>query len=388
MNRVELRPFFHRRQESISLHGHFGDSLVRGIRDIKWSRTYRCWYIPCDEAHLKELRERLEGKVELAYNKLSAYLKNRQALIPDEKKVRESTFKKIQGGIPHAGNLEAYEKYLKLLTMKGYSGSTISLYSNAFHRVLRILGQKDINTLTNQELHGLLLWFIQQQGCSEHYMHVLVNAIKFYFEKVLGRPKEEIDLPRPRKALQLPVVLDESEVVKMVESIGNMKHRCILMTAYSAGLRVSEVVSLKIKDIDSKRMMIHVRRAKGKKDRMVPLSRKLLLELREYFLRYRPKDYLFEGQDGGAYSTRSAQQVLKDAKQRAGIKKPGGMHSLRHSYATHLIESGTDIRYIQELLGHQNVMTTMRYTHVSKSAIGKIESPLDRLNIKPSPDGD
>lgn len=380
-----VKPFFHRKQESISLHGDFNDSLVRGTKGIKWSRTYRCWYIPCDENHFNELRSRLAGKAEIDHSELAEYLRQRKALVPSEKKVRESTFKKIQGGIPNAANLEAYEKYMRLLAMKSYSPSTVSLYSNAFHRVLRVIGQKPIDSLSNEELHGLLLWFLQVKGCTEHYMHVLINAMKFYFEKVLGRDPEHIDLPRPRKPLQLPVVLAEEEVVKMMESMENIKHRCILMTAYSGGLRVSEVVSLKLKDIDSKRMLIHVRRAKGKKDRMVPLSRRLLLELREYFLRYKPKEFLFEGQDGGAYSTRSAQQILKDAKLKAGITKPGGMHSLRHSYATHLIESGTDIRYIQELLGHQNVMTTMRYTHVSKSAIGRIESPLDKLDFSAGP---
>jgi integrase/recombinase XerD len=152
----------------------------------------------------------------------------------------------------------------------------------------------------------------------------------------------------------------------------------MIMAAYSAGLRVSEIVSLKIKNIDNKRMMIHIQGAKGKKDRMVPLSNILLTMLRKYYKEYHPKEYLFEGQNGGAYSARSVQEILQVAKQKV-TNKVGGVHMLRHSYATHLMEAGTDIRIIQSLLGHNSIRTTMLYTHVSKIAIGKIESPLDKL---------
>ena len=151
------------------------------------------------------------------------------------------------------------------------------------------------------------------------------------------------------------------------------------MTSYSAGLRVSELVSLKALDIDSKRMMIHVREGKGKKDRMVPLSKKLLEVLRQYFIRYKPKVYLFEGEGAKPYSTRSAQEVLSEAKKKAGIHKRGSIHMLRHSYATHLLEGGTDIRYIQAFLGHDSLKTTMLYTHVSRLKIENIQSPLDKL---------
>jgi site-specific recombinase XerD len=152
------------------------------------------------------------------------------------------------------------------------------------------------------------------------------------------------------------------------------------MTAYSAGLRVSELVSLKIADVDSKRMMLHVRAGKGKKDRMVPLSQKLLLTLREYFQKFRPVVYLFETEKGEAYESRYAQAVIREAKQKAGVYKKGSIHLLRHSYATHLLEGGTDIRYIQAFLGHNSLQATMRYTHVSKLKIESIQSPLDKLD--------
>lgn len=161
----------------------------------------------------------------------------------------------------------------------------------------------------------------------------------------------------------------------------NLKHQAMLMLAYAAGLRVSEIVALKLTDIDSDRMCINIRRAKGKKDRVVALSPVLLDHLRDYFRAYRPKEWLFEGQGGGQYSVRSVQQVFKDAKALAGVKTPGGIHTMRHSFATHLLESGTDIRFIKDLLGHNSLGTTLRYTHVSLKQITLIKSPLDDLNL-------
>jgi site-specific recombinase XerD len=223
------------------------------------------------------------------------------------------------------------------------------------------------------------LWLIKKRGYSEQHVHTSVNALKFYFEQVEGRTKEFYDLPRPKKPQKLPSVLAEGEVIALIKKTPNLKHKALLMTSYSAGLRVSELVHLKIADIDSKRMMLHIRAGKGKKDRMVPLSKRLLEILRQYFQQYRPKVYLFETEKGKAYDTRYAQAVLKEAKQKAGIHKTGSIHLLRHSYATHLLESGTDIRYIQAFLGHNSLQTTMRYTHVSKLKIESIQSPLDKL---------
>ena len=224
-----------------------------------------------------------------------------------------------------------------------------------------------------------MLWLIEQRGYTEKHIHSTVNAVKFYFEKLLNRQSEFYDLPRPKKPWKLPSVLAESEVLLLIQSIENLKHRSLVMAGYSAGLRVSEIVQLKAADIDSKRRMIHINAAKGKKDRMVPLARKFLETLRAYYKVYTPKEWLFEGQYGGPYSTRSVQNIIKEAKEKAGISKQGSTHMLRHSYATHLMEGGTDIRIIQEILGHNSISTTMRYTHVSKKELGRIESPLDKL---------
>jgi site-specific recombinase XerD len=213
------------------------------------------------------------------------------------------------------------------------------------------------------------------------HVHTTVNAIKLYFEHVEKRQREFYDLPRPKKPQKLPSILAEEEMVALIHKTHNLKHRALLMASYSAGLRVSELVGLKIGDIDSKRMMIHIRRAKGKKDRMVHLSKVLLTTLRDYFKVYKPKGHLFGGEEGKSYSERSAQMVLAEAKRKAGIKKKGSIHMLRHSYATHLLEAGTDIRYIQAFLGHSSLKTTMIYTHVSQLKVESIQIPLDKLDL-------
>jgi site-specific recombinase XerD len=238
---------------------------------------------------------------------------------------------------------------------------------------------RSVNTLTYEQMKSYLLWLITNRKYGEAQVHTAVNAVKFYFEKVLNQPQMVFDLPRPKKQLVLPKVLGESEVQKLFTVTDNIKHRAMLMLGYGCGLRVSEIVGLTIRNIDKSRMMILVERAKGKKDRMVPLPESLLPLLREYYKQYKPKVYLFEGQDGGQYSIRSVQAVFQDAKAKGKVFKKVGVHGLRHSYATHLLEGGTDVRIIQELLGHNELKTTMRYTHVSKKELSKVTSPLDTL---------
>jgi site-specific recombinase XerD len=275
-------------------------------------------------------------------------------------------------------NLAAFTLFQQKLQLKAYSPNTLRTYCMEFHCLLRLLGNVVVSSLTKAHLESYLLWLVKKKGYKESHLHTAINALKFYFEQVEGRGKEFYDIPRPKKPLRLPHILAEEEVVALVRSTPNLKHRALLMTAYGAGLRVSELVNLKLGDVDSKRMMLFIEQSKGKKDRMVPLSKLLLEILRIYVKEYKPKLYLFEGEKG-AYSSRSAQEVLKEAKKRAGIYKRGSIHSLRHSYATHLLEGGTDIRYIQTFLGHNSLKTTLRYTHVMMPKMSNIGSPLDKL---------
>lgn len=208
-----------------------------------------------------------------------------------------------------------------------------------------------------------------------------INAIKFYYEQVLGRPVKTYYVQRPKKEKRLPEVLSEEEVASILNSIDNLKHKAILSLIYSAGLRLGELINLKINDIDSGRMVIIIRQGKGKKDRISLLSEKVLHLLREYLKVYQPREYLFEGQFFGQYSSTSVQKVFRMAKVKACIRKPATVHTLRHSFATHLLERGTDLRYIQALLGHKNPKTTEIYTHITKKGMEKIKSPFDSLDL-------
>ena len=203
------------------------------------------------------------------------------------------------------------------------------------------------------------------------------------FEEVEKFLKEISELYEkiPKKEKTLPVVMSEEETIRVLRAIENVKHKAILMTIYSAGLRISECINLKIKDIDSKRMQIRIEQSKGKRDRYTILSEKTLIILRTYFMEYKPKDYLFEGQKGGAYSSRSIQNIFKAAVLKAKIQKEVTVHTLRHSFATHLLENGTSLRYIQSLLGHSSSKTTEVYTHITTKGMEQLKSPMDLLDI-------
>ena len=243
------------------------------------------------------------------------------------------------------------------------------------------LGEIPATNLTTEHIKRYLLKCLTE-GLKENTLHSRINALKYFYEQILGREKFFFDIPRPKKPLQLPNVLGEGEIARLFNAVTNKKHKAILFTAYSAGLRVSEVVNLKLKDIDSDRMQLFIERAKGKKDRYVNLSLVLLDVLREYtrLCEPRPKIYLFEGQEpASACSSRTAQKIFQMARNYAGIKKDVTFHSLRHSFATHVLEKGVDIRYIKDILGHFNIKTTERYLHVKREQLINITSPLDDI---------
>ena len=268
-------------------------------------------------------------------------------------------------------------KYKDLLIQKRYSPNTQDIYFSYFKDFCVHFQYKILEEITTAQINGYILDLIKSKSISISQQNQRINAIKFYYEKVLGREKEYYELHRPRKEKKLPKVLSKNEIKRIFYETKNIKHKCILMLIYSAGLRRSELLNLKPTDIDSERMVIHINGAKGKKDRISLLSDNLLQLLRQYYKEYRPKEYLFVGQKGGMYSAASVANILKKAASKAGIKKTVTPHMLRHSFATHLLEQGTDLRYIQELLGHSSSKTTEIYTHVSKKAIDKIKNPMD-----------
>ena len=270
--------------------------------------------------------------------------------------------------------------FTDILRIRRYSPNTIRAYSS-FVKSFLIQLKKPAKEVTLRELQDYFLWIVEKKEASWSTQKQLAGALCLYYELVWDRKLRLNFLKEVRKPFTLPEVLSKSEVSSLLKVLVNRKHHAVLATVYSAGLRVGEVVNLRVTDVDSKRMRIRVRNSKGNKDREVMLSPQLLDELRCYWKQYRPTDFLFEGQKGGQYSARSIQAVLKRAVHKAGITKKVTVHTLRHSFATHLLEDGTDIRYIQQLLGHKNISTTQIYTHMTSPALDRIKSPFDSLDL-------
>jgi len=276
--------------------------------------------------------------------------------------------------------LPQFEKKLKL---KGYSPNSIKAYLNHNKNFIKYL-QKDLFEIEMADVNDYVLYLLEDLNNTHSYANQFISAFKTFNKLILELDGINNKLLRPKKKKKLPKVLNKREVKEIIASVDNLKHQLILILTYSAGLRVSEVVKLKISDIDSDRMLIYVRSAKGYKDRYTLLSETVLNKLRLYLKAFQVHKYdaqwLFPGQNKDKHlSKRSAQKVFKRACRKAGINKEVGIHSLRHSFATHLLEQGVDLRYIQNLLGHKSSTTTEIYTHVSNKNLIEITNPFDKL---------
>ncbi len=274
----------------------------------------------------------------------------------------------------------AIQEFQRYLHSKRYSEKTVRVYSDSLSIFLRYTSYKAIEEIDNNDLIDFNNNYILKNGYSSSFQNQVVNAIKLFY-CVIHKHKLEVELiHRPRPEKKMPNVLSKEEVKRLLEAPTNLKHKAMLSLIYACGLRRGELLNLTIKDIHSERKLLLIRQAKGKKDRVVPLSDKILKMLREYYKLFKPKVWLFEGSiEQKRYSEKSLENVLKQSKLKAKIEKPVTLHWLRHSYATHLLENGTDLRYIQELLGHKSSRTTEIYTHVSIRNIQQIKSPFDDL---------
>jgi len=272
-------------------------------------------------------------------------------------------------------------KYEHQLTLKNYSKNTLKAYLNGLNIFLEYLSSNQVSEVSSKELDLFFHYCKKEQGYSYSMMKQLLASVKFLYEEVLSKDVDFNFNIKMKKPSRIPVVLSVQEVERLLKSFTNLKHKSIFTLIYSAGLRIGELLNLKIRDIDSDRMQIRINQGKGQKDRYSLLSPKVLLLLREYVSEYKPKEYLFEGQDGGKYSASSIQTLMRKHKKICGIKKKATPHTLRHSFATHLLDNGTDTRFIQELLGHKHISTTQIYTHVSSRSMKDIKSPVEDLNI-------
>ncbi|MHA6248241.1 tyrosine-type recombinase/integrase [Pontibacter sp. CAU 1760] len=337
-----------------------------------WQRAQKCFAIPEGGQHIQALAGELEG---IGWLWLSQELIVRDIALL--RMLWEQTY--VKG----PDYLTCPIGYLEKLYLLNYSMNTIRTYHGLLLRFLnshREKGLEAVNTFTEEDINQYHRLLVQAGSYSCSFVNQSINAVKFYYQRVLGRHEVRLNnVERPEKPERLPTVLSKQEVKRILEATDNLKHRCMLQLLYAGGLRIGEVINLKLTAVQSDRNLLLIRGGKGKKDRTTVLSQKLLENLRIYYKEYRPKTWLFEGQFGGQYTADSLRNVFRACMAKAGITTKATPHTLRHSFATHLLEQGTDLRYIQTLLGHRSSKTTEIYTHVTTYALDKIVSPLDNL---------
>jgi site-specific recombinase XerD len=341
----EAKPIKHRGSQRIAVYFEKNAEWIARIKKLEgaiWSQTLGVWHIPDNE----------ENRVKFKLTPLSHT-------------------------VPSSEGIAQIEKFKQYLRSKRYSESTITTYSEALKSFLVFYREKAVADIKNEDVIVYNNEYILKNKLSASYQNQTINALKLFFKIIHDTKIVVEELHRPKNAKTLPNVLSKEETLKLIDVTSNLKHKTLLALIYSSGLRISEAINMKITDIDSQRMLIHVKNAKGKKDRYTLLSTKVLELLKEYYRIYKPTVFLFEGQFEEQYSSRSAQAVLHQSAKKAGITKQISLHTLRHSFATHLLESGTDLRYIQELLGHSSPKTTMIYTHVSSTSLKNIMNPFD-----------
>lgn len=347
--------------------------LVKKIADAKWSQTNKCWFISYYAEALQLIKNTFEAKG-ITIKLLNKY---EDVIKPNHVKI-----KKPSDALPDLNKVqkEKINQFNYWLKSKRYSGSTIGTYIDSIQTFLRYYSTKNLSEITNEDLIIFNNEYILANHYSASYQNQIVNAVKLFFRNIENKQLQPELIHRPKTQKLLPNVLSKEEIKLILNAHSNIKHKAMLSLIYSCGLRCGEMLRLKPEHIDSKRNILIIKQSKGRKDRITPLSNKIILMLRDYYHLHKPKEWLFEGQkQGEPYDERSLQNVLKQAIVKCQIKKPVSLHWLRHSYATHLLENGTDLRYIQEILGHSSSKTTEIYTHVSTKNIQKIISPFDYL---------
>jgi integrase/recombinase XerD len=355
-----------------SLFGYFfGDEKSNkntGQGSCEYKKT---WEVPYTRLTLRFLAQYLPGIAHLTFT-------------PDENIPEQSAYPVRQALPWKEGPVPAkYEAAVtaleEVLMLKRYSWRTIKAYKNCFRQFIKYYDDIKPSTITRRQIDEYLLYCIREKRITESYQNQIMSAIKMFFAEVVKQEHKVIGLFQPKRPQKIPQVLTEEEVVKLLTAIDNLKHRCILALIYSAGLRLGEVTNLRIGDIQPEGRRIFIRAAKGKKDRCSILSERVWGLLKEYMSIYQPVVWLFEGQTGDKYSERSVQAIFSAARERSKINPLATVHTLRHSFATHLLEKGVDLRYIQDLLGHESSKTTEIYTQITRKGLDKIKSPLDDL---------
>ncbi|MBN4071335.1 tyrosine-type recombinase/integrase [Crocinitomix catalasitica] len=348
------------------------NKLMKLLPELQWSEEFDMHYLLNSKANFNLIFDIFRGQAWINgahFFKGKVRKKDNTVISLDHWRNRE-----LQVGLRYCPS-----EYLDKLESRRYAMNTARTYISCFEKFINHFPEYELLEITEQEIQEFLN-LKAREGVSTSQLNQLLNSIKFYFEVVHEMPNRFYSIDRPIKEEKLPKVLSKEEVRAIINSVTNIKHRCILGLLYSAGLRRQELLNLKITNIDSHRMIINIYNAKGKKDRVTVLSENSLNDLRTYFKQYRPTKYLFEGIPGKQYTATSIVKILDRARIRAGILKKVTPHMMRHSFATHLLEAGTDLRYIQTLLGHNSSKTTEIYTKVSLGHMQNIQSPFDSIN--------
>ena len=367
---VELSRFYHRDGERLGLKFPKDKRLIELAKGLgaKWSMTRRIWYIDYAPTAYKEVIAAFRGNAWVdARTLFSGKEPGPERSVPAKRKKRKVRVDRVP------------DSYRKLLTRRRYSASTIKTYSSMFNEFLNFFPDKAPEEIDEEDIREYQNHLVEKRKVSRNTQNQAINAIKLYYEKVLGRESNSYIIERPRKEKKLPVVASKEEIGAMLEISQNLKHKCIIGMIYSSGLRRSELINLRLQDVDFTSKRVYVRSAKGRKDRITILGNSIIPLLHNYLEEYRPGYWFFEGRGRNRISAATIGKIVSRASRQAGTKTNISPHILRHSFATHLMDEGTDTRVIQKLLGHNSLGTTAIYTHVSNKNFANISNPLDSI---------
>ena len=364
MTTITLQPFLHNKKSCIGLKFRYNfeaKEVIKKMDGVRWTKTHRCFYIFYTKNNLASIKKTL---------KLNGFK------IDDQTKELPKIKHKVKPYLTFE-KTKVHQEFIKSLEGKRMSASTVKIYGGFVYQFLNFTGNKPAKLLDATDVRLYIEWAVGALNYSVSTHRQLVSALRqfAYLYPACAINPEAIFMPSKDK--KLPVILSLDEVLNLIQVTKNLKHRVIISMLYASGLRIGELLNLKLIDFDFKRNLLHIRGAKGRKDRYTNIAQRLHPMLKNYYRTYKPKQYFIEGPKGGPYSAASVRSFLRRSCKLAGIKKTITPHSLRHCYATHLLEHGTDIRYIQELLGHSRPETTMIYTRVTKKELRHIKSPLD-----------
>lgn len=375
---LTLKPFMHRNGAQIGIDFEYDDAVkshVKAFKGVKWTQTHRQFYIEDTWENRQMLFKHLNGKGYFVdYNALRRLpvSKKQVAITKDNKPSKEVLYH----GLPKDLKL-LLTRYIQFLNGKRLSASTVQTYGYFTLRFLDFVKEIDMNLWQNDTLHLFVEQVIAKEQYSISSHRQCIGALKHFSELCKLASFDASEFERPKKSRYLPMVLSKEEVIDIIQATKNLKHRAVIALIYSSGLRIGELINMELRDLDMDRSQVYIRNGKGRKDRTVVMAEIVKPLLYNYIQTYSPNKYFVEGRDGEQYSDTSVRAFLKMSCEAAGIKKKVTPHTLRHSYATHMMENGVDLRLIQELLGHSKPETTMIYTHVAQKDLLKVQSPLD-----------